>query len=135
MTIDGLALDHADDLEAQRRLTALGDVSDRDVEGLRRRYPCARVLDLVDLDAEARGELADRRAPRHPKHAGLQQHWRLIQSPPEAHDVEHHRGAVIGGVVGDLHAPDLLEALAGARDGERDQVVGEARIHAGDEEA
>ena len=94
----------------------------------------ARVLDLVDLDAEAGGQLSDRRAPCHPKNAGLQQHWRLIERPAETHHVEHHGRTVIGGVVGDLHAPDLLDALAGARDGERDQVIGEPGIDAGDEE-
>ena len=124
----GLALDHAEDLESQRRLAALGDVTGGDVEGLGRRYADAGVLDLVDLDAEAGGQLADRRAPRHPKYAGLQQHWRLVQRPTESHHVEHHGGAVIGGVVGDLHATHLFEALACARDRERDQVVGEARI-------
>ena len=53
----------------------------------------------------------------------------------EAHHVEHHRRAVVGGVVGDLHGADLLDALAGAGERERQQVGGEARIDAGDEDA
>ena len=110
MTMAGLPLTMPDDLELQRGLAALGDVPGRDVERLRRRHSRIRILDLVDLDAEAGRQLADRRPPRHAKHAGLQQHRRLIERPPEAHDVEHYGGTVIGGVVGDLHAPHLFDA-------------------------
>jgi len=53
------ALDHALDLEAQCRNGALGDVSRRDVEVLRRGLLFDGVRDLVDLDPEPGRELSD----------------------------------------------------------------------------
>ena len=44
-------------------------------------------------------------------------------------------GAVVGGVVDDLHAADLLDALAGSGQRQRKQVVGETGVDAVDEEA
>ena len=134
MTMTGLPLTSPTISNRSAAWPPFGDVPGGDVESLRRRDSRARVLDLVDLDAEARRQLPDRCPPRHAEHAGLQQHRRLVECPPEAHDVEHHGGAVIRRVVGDLHAADLFEALAGACDRERDQVVGEAGVDARDEE-
>ena len=51
----------------------------------------------------------------------------------EPHHVEHHDRPVVGGVVGDLHAPHLLDALTCSRERERDQVIGEPGIHSRDE--
>ncbi len=59
----------------------------------------------------------------------------LVERLAEAHHVEHHRGAVVGVVVDDLHAPDLLDALARPGQRERKQVVGEPGIDAVDEQA
>ena len=68
------------------------------------------------------------------EHARLQQHRHLVERLAEPHDVEHDLGAVVGGVVGDLHAAHLLDALAGARERERDEVVDESGVDAGDED-
>ena len=82
-----------------------------------------------------RRQLPDRRTPRDAEHAGLQLQRDLVGLGAETQDVEHDGGAVVGGVVGDLHAAHLLDALAGSRERERDQVVGEPGIHSGDEQA
>src|SRR5690606_33070127 len=59
---------------------------------------------------------------------------RLVHGPAEAYDVEQDGGLVVGRVVEDLHAADLVDALADAGDGEREHVVGEARVDAVDED-
>ena len=90
--------------------------------------------DLVELDAQAGRELADHRTPGQAQHAGLEQHRCLVEAATESHHIEHHRRAVIGVVVDDLHAPDLLHALARAGQRQRQEIVGEARIDAVDED-
>ncbi len=65
---------------------------------------------------------------------GRQQHGHVVQVAAEAHDVEEHHGLVVGVVVEHLGAAHLLDALADAREDERERVVGEARVHAVDEE-
>ena len=102
-------------------------VPDRDVEVLGCGFLLDGVPDLVDLDAEARGELADRGAPGDAQHARLEQHRQVTDLVAEAHHVEHHRRPVVGGVVGDLHGADLLDALARARQREGQQIGREAR--------
>ena len=71
---DRFAADHALDQEADRRDRALLDGADRDVQVLGGGLLLDGVADLVDLDAEPRGELPDRGAP------GDGQHARLIQN-------------------------------------------------------
>ena len=65
----------------------------------------------------------------------MQQHRDVVERLAESHHVEHHGGAVVGGVVDDLHAADLLDALTRAGQRQRKQVVGEAGIDAVDEQA
>ena len=62
----------------------------------------------------------------------MQEHGDVVERPAESHDVEHHHGLVVGGVVEDLEAADLFDALADAGDHEREPVVGEAGVDAVD---
>ena len=90
------------------------------------------LLDVVELDVEARRDLPHDAAPRHGEHTGLQQHGDVVELAAESHDVEHDHGLVVGGVVEDLQAPHLFDALADAGDHEGEPVVGEARVDAVD---
>ena len=65
---------------------------------------------------------------------GRQQQGHVVQVAAEAHDVEEHHRLVVGVVVEHLGAAHLLDALADAREDERQRVVGEARVDAVDEE-
>ena len=78
------------------------------------------------------GHHPDRRAPGQAEDAGQEEQRGVGDRLAEAHQVEHHLGAVVRRVVGELVALDLLDALAGAGQGERQQVAGEARVDAGD---
>ena len=60
--------------------------------------------------------------------------FRLVQGTAESHDVEHDCRTVIGVVVDDLHAADLLNVLTGARQRHRQQVVRKPRVDAIDED-
>ena len=73
------------------------------------------LLDRVELDVETGRDLAHDASPRHGQHPGQQQHGDVLEGSPESHDVEHHHGLVVGGVVEDLEAADLFDALADAR--------------------
>ena len=129
-----MPLDHAANLELQRGQRALGDVAHGDVEILRCRLALVGLSDLVDLDTQTGCQLSDRRTPGDAEHARLQQHRNLVQRLRESH-VVHDLRAVVAGVIVDLHATHLLDPLAGAREGERDQVVGEPGVDTTDKKA
>ena len=95
-------------------------------------HPLVPLDDLVELDVEAGRELGDHAAPRRGEDAGRQDERHLVDRLAEAHDVEQHLGLVVGGVVEDLHAAHLVDALADAGQHERQPVVGEAGVDAVD---
>ena len=127
-----VAADHAVDLETHGRDTPRRDVTGGDVEGLGGGFALVAFGDGVQRDVQPGGQLAKRRAPRDRQHAWLEQDRHLVERLAEPHDVEHHDGAVVGGVVGDLHTPHLLDTPAGAREGQRDQIGDESRVDAVD---
>ena len=90
------------------------------------------LLDGVELDVEPGRDLADHASPRHGEHARQQEHGDVVEGPTESHDVEHDHGLVVGGVVEDLEAAHLFDALADAGDHQRQPVVGEAGVDAVD---
>src|SRR5262249_59565203 len=121
---------HAADLEAECGGGSLLDPARVDVERLRSGQACVPLLQAVQLDVETGRELAYDAGRGEGQDARLEQHRRVVHRTAEAHDVEHHRGLVVRRVVEDLQAADLGDALADARDGQREPVVGEAGVDA-----
>ena len=129
---DGTAAAHAADLEVQRRHRALLDGARVDVELLRCRQSLVPLLNAVQLDVEARRDLAYDRTPRHGQDAWLQQHRNVIECTAEAHDVEQEGAVVVRVVVEDLQAAHLVDTFGDAGHHKGAPVVGEARIDAVD---
>ncbi len=131
---DRPARPHAAHLEVQGGRGALLDGPGVDLEGLGGRHPLVPLLDGVELDLEAGGQLAHHAAPGHGQHAGLQDHGDVVDGPAESHDVEDDHGLVVGGVVEDLGAPDLVDPLADPGQHQGQRVVGEPGVDAVDEQ-
>ena len=92
-----------------------------------------RLADLLDLDAERLGDLADHAAPCVRQRAREEQQRCVIERLREPHRAEQHLGLVVRVVVEDLEHAHGVDALTRARQRDRQQVVGEAGVDAGEE--
>ena len=130
-----VATGDADDLETDRRDPALRNVAGRDIEGLRCGLAFIAFGDRIDFDTQPGGQLTNGATPGDAEHAGGEEQRHLVERLAEAHHVEHHDGAVVGGVVGNLHAPHLLDSRAGGRERQRNQVGDKTGVHSVDIDA
>ena len=131
---NGLAVDHAPQFEVQTGHRALLDWAGIDLEVEGRRDALVPLVDRVELDTEPGGELGDDRPPGKRGDTGLEEHGYMVHRLGESHDVEEHLGLVVGGVIQDLVAADLIDVLRDTGDHQWELVIAEAGIDPIDED-
>ena len=92
------------------------------------------LADLVELDAERPGDHPDLAAPHHARHAGRDHRRLVVHGLAHADDHPHRVGGVVGAVVEDLLAADLVDGACEAAHQHRQQVVAPAGVDAAHEQ-
>ena len=124
----------ADDLQPERALGALFEVTHHVLHRLLQWETLDDLGDVVDLEAQPPADQPDVAAPHHRRDRRQQHHRNLVHRSPEAAADPHRIGLVVGRVVEDLLAVDRLDAGAQTGGHHRERVIGPARVHPTDQQ-